>query len=143
MPAPKTANKEALEHIAEAYVNYRRYERFLNNSEDVSWAIVALFYSAVHLMQAYAHAKTPANMPTTHIERGTYVWNQMKPIAAHYERLKTASEWARYDMGKFNTGQTRRIHDEAFKLILNYMSQQGFWWETAPVPSADEEKQNS
>ncbi len=136
MPAPKTTDREALEHIAEAHANYRRYERFLNNSEEVSWAVVALFYSAVHLMQAYAHAKTPMNMPDAHEKRAVYISNQMKPIASHYRRLRTASEWARYDMRPSDAAQTRRLHDEAFKQILIYMREQGFWWDATLVPDS-------
>ncbi len=137
MPAPKTTDKEALKHIAEAYTNYRRYERFLNGSEDVSWAVVALFYSAVHLMQAYACAKTPMNLPRNHLEREIYAANQMKPIARLYERIKTVSEWARYDMRWLDAAQTRRIHDEAFRQILIYMREQGLWWDV-PVTASHE-----
>lgn len=137
MAVPKNTDRDALEHIAEAYANYRRYERFLNDPEEVSWAVVALFYSAVHLMQAYAHAKTPMNMPDTHEKRAVYISNQMRPIASHYRRLRTASEWARYDMRPSDAAQTRRIHDADFKQILIYMREQGLWWDVSPSSDAN------
>ena len=57
MPPKLQPGKEAREHLAGAKVNYQRYQRFLQMPEDIGWALVALFYAALHLVQAHAITK--------------------------------------------------------------------------------------
>ena len=83
MPArPLQIGTQARLHIQEAQANYVRYERLAQNPLDIGWALVLLFYSALHLVQAHALAKCPTLSPTSsawrkvpedHGERSKYV----------------------------------------------------------------------
>ncbi len=57
-PPRLQSGKQARKHIDGAQENYQRYERLLQTPEDAAWSIVALFYTALHLVQAHAVAKS-------------------------------------------------------------------------------------
>src|SRR5438132_11213109 len=99
MSAPIPFSRRVQEHIDEAYANYCRYQRMMEKSDDISWGIVFLLYSALHLVQAYARHNTPHYIPYDHDERHNYVANHMpEEFAVRYEKLNTANTQVRYHL---------------------------------------------
>ena len=61
------------------------------------WQIIATFYAAMHLLQAYFVAKT-SEYPQTHQDRDTALMNDLalRPIYTPYRELKRAALGSRY-----------------------------------------------
>lgn len=142
MPAPKVVLvREAKPHIEEAHRNYLLYQRFLEEPASLDWALVVLFYSALHLVQAHALSKgkiAGINVPKTHLERDNYVDDHLGDIRFHYRILREASEDARYDLVKRTREEVIYIHDKHFLAVKNYLEKRGFAWLASTV-SNDEE----
>ena len=123
--------REARAHIAEAQDNYRRYKRFLQTPEDTSWALVALFYSALHLVQAHAITKcalTHEAVPTSHNERIKYVAKHLGRVEQDYGRLEDISKAVRYDLWRSTPEENARCHDETFTRIRTHLATQNIAW---------------
>lgn len=134
MPAPRTTNPQSLRHLQEAYINYQRYESFLDEPQNLHWAVVLLFYSAVHLVDAYIAGKHPDVKIAKHEDRDSYIANQMSAITREYAKLKSASRGARYTFAEYDRARSVRLADECFRPIRIFMREAGFWWE---VPDAN------
>ena len=143
MPASRTISPKSREHLQEAYENYCRYKKFLDDKENLNWAIVLLFYSAVHLVNAYAATKDPYTRFTSHQDRDKYININIKSIYEIYRRLEVASRSARYDLARYDRNRTVRFHDETFNRIRIELKTLGFEWEVpiispeTEVPKAD------
>jgi hypothetical protein len=131
MPEPARVPGRAQEHIDEAEANYRRYELMLGASENVPWATALLFYSALHLIQAYARYRTRHWIPRDHEDRADYVAENMPlGIAFHYTKLYRASRLARYSMVKYTRAEVRTLHDDQFAKIRRHLREQGVAWQS-------------
>ena len=119
-------------HILGAKENYERYERLLKNPPDVDWALVSLFYSALHLVQAHAIANCPTrqwpNPPENHAERSEYISDHLGRIFTDYSRLRNASEDVRYDLSKPTEDAVQAYHDKEFARIVEYFHNIGISW---------------
>ena len=60
-------------HTQEAFANFQRYELFRDNPVHTSWAVVLLFYSALHLVDAYHHAQYAPLPMGSHTSRNQFV----------------------------------------------------------------------
>lgn len=122
-------SRRTQEHIDEARSNYRRYERMIQEPEDVSWSAVMLFYSALHLIQAYARHYTPGDIPGDHEDRADYASVNFPPdIAQNYIKLDRVSRQARYHLTKFTAPEVKSLHDSAYAKIRRYLREQGISW---------------
>jgi hypothetical protein len=89
------------------------------------WAVSALFYSAVHLVDAYL--ATMDAHPETHTIRGNWVarTDKLKPVYSNYEELRNRSEDARYKCRHFKPAQVRAIrssdHDPLQEHVLRLL----------------------
>ena len=131
LPLRLQPGREARAHIAEAQDNYRRYERFLQTPEDTSWARAALFYSALHLVQAHAITKCALVhdvVPSNHNERIKYVVKHLGRVERDYGRLEDVSKAVRYDLWRSTLEENARYHDEAFMRIRTYLAMQNIAW---------------
>ncbi|HZT41663.1 MAG TPA: hypothetical protein VFA07_05720 [Chthonomonadaceae bacterium] len=141
MPDTEARREFSKEHIQEAKDNYDRYLRFLHDPRglDIDWALVALFYCALHLIQAHAekHARNlRVPIPSVHTDRSDddrgrdrYVYEQCNDIYVAYNKLKAASEDARYKRIKRNVQQVEALHDEFFYPILTHFKIRHIDWE--------------
>jgi hypothetical protein len=132
MPPSLLPGKEARKHINEAHDNYRRYERYLQIPEDTGWALVLLFYSAVHLVQAHAIAKlkgrSDQTIPDDHTARFSYIANNLGSIETHYSRLFDLSIHVRYHLYKPSREELERIHRDYYVRVQSHFRQIGFMW---------------
>lgn len=85
-------------HLDKAATN-ERLSLELNQLEEqyFEWQIITLFYSAVHLVQAYLRART-TEYPQTHEERDRLIRNtaELRAIYQPYQELKRLAVTARY-----------------------------------------------
>lgn len=130
MPAPKPSWRIDA-HIEEAKANYQRYELMLERDENVSWAAVFLFYSAIHLIQARAFQDTSDDIPGDHEDRSDYVSHYLPvPIARSYAVLYIASRQVRYDLKPKSRAEVRALHDDHFaKLRRHFREEFGIAWQ--------------
>jgi len=65
------------------------------------WAVTALFYAALHLLDAYT---TPQGRLKSHQKRIGFVYRSpdFSSVASHYRELLDRSQDARYDCERFN-----------------------------------------
>lgn len=85
-------------HLAKADANECLVNALdLNESTQVEWAITFLFYSAVHLVEAYLAGK--GRHSRDHTEREDEIARNaiLQPIQTPYRRLRNLSRLARYD----------------------------------------------
>ncbi len=130
-PPQLQIGKQARKHIDGAWENYQRYERLLQTPEDAGWATVALFYAALHLVQANAIAKSgrlQEPVPDNHNERIKYVTKHLGRIEGDYTRLEEGSKFVRYDLWQPPLEEIARYHDIAFARIRTHLAAQNIAW---------------
>jgi hypothetical protein len=95
IPPSKSA---ALAHLEQARLNYKLYRELKLQGEHLDWAVTLMFYTALHLIQAYLVeiAATGFDIPSDHEHRDRCITLRLAPIAADYSFLQTRSNWARY-----------------------------------------------
>jgi len=74
-----------------------------------SWAVVALFYSALHWVEAYLATKDMH--PGNHMVRSRLAGTDtnLRPIYLHYRELEDMSRHARYELRPFTEEQVREL----------------------------------
>ena len=90
------------EHIAKAERNaVFAKELTLDSPARIDWALISLFYSAVHYVEAYF--ATLGTHLTTHKDRDSYISRDsyLRIIFKEYSNLKFFGFNARYEMMKF------------------------------------------
>lgn len=100
------------EHKDKSQHNFNTYA-FLNeaNPTYTDWEITTLFYSILHLVDAYLY-KQQVGLITNHMRRKEYVKQYMSSIYCEYLRLEELSKQARYKCSIMS----KKERDEAFKL---------------------------
>ncbi|MEA3421361.1 MAG: hypothetical protein U9Q97_06770 [Acidobacteriota bacterium] len=89
-------------HIKQAEKNERFFNDFdLKNTQFLDWAITALFYSALHYVDAYLAIRS--QHPSNHKKRGWWLNREqnLRHIYYDYAELKNRSEDARYKILQF------------------------------------------
>ena len=80
------------------YRHNKSFSEVFDQSRYPDWAITALFYAALHLVDAVLEREL-GRTPDTHIRRSAWLHKagMTRPIAGEYQRLRGLSEQARYD----------------------------------------------
>ena len=121
--------KQAKKHIAQAQDNYRLYLRLLETPEGVRWALVVLFYAALHLVQAHALTKYPNDMPSKdHLERRVYVAGNLGRLFGDYIRLQDVSEQVRYELWYPTRENVEPYFIQEFENIRKHLAILGIAW---------------
>lgn len=94
------------DHLAQAAHNEALADSLVG-SAFTDWAVIALFYAALHLVDAHSH---PVRY-SSHAARLRYVRTTptLFPIYFHYQELKTRSEAARYEAVHFSDSFVRSL----------------------------------
>jgi hypothetical protein len=131
-PNPKLPiDQKSRRHISEAKKNFIGYKTQLKTANDKDWAIVRLFYSALHLVQAYAvsyQAQNGGTVPRTHSTREVFIANHLSEIEAEYSRLEEASRDVRYDLIVLTEAEIVEYHDDEFESMRSHLRSLGFSW---------------
>jgi hypothetical protein len=120
LPPPVVLNEDANDHLAQARRNYRLYLQLRAGGEFTEWALTVLFYTAVHLVQAYAAQHGPW-VPANHGERAEYIRERLGPVFHDYRDLQDRSEDVRYDLWTISEGELAEWHDRQFAHIAAYL----------------------
>ena len=109
------------EHMAQAHRNRTLAERLADDG-DFEWAVTALFYAALHLIQAYAIAE--GFDIGTHAERGRWMRNTtaLHAILGPYRVLRSRSQDARYECRRFSRQQFGDLHMHEVARVSEHMS---------------------
>jgi hypothetical protein len=90
MPKVVHPSRGARLHLDEANKNYRLYQT-LRAAGETEWALVLLFYSAVHLIQSHAvhfgGVVGSASVPTNHEQRLDHAYERCGSIFNEYRTL--------------------------------------------------------
>jgi hypothetical protein len=128
---------QARAHLDEAAANYRRY-RWLLDANEPDWALTLLFYSALHLIQAYAEQEAThpgaAPAPADHPARRAYVADRLRSISRAYRALQEASEDARYDLARYSAQEVREFHDDEYTRVREGLRARGIEFPDDPAP---------
>ena len=115
-------------HKSKAKRNERFYRKYdLDNSTFNEWAIVTLFYSIVHYVDAVLSQDDSLpgvfRQPYNHGTRRDAILKceALLPIRAKYLQLETRSMQARYDQTSFPDGALTDIKDNLFRPIQNHI----------------------
>lgn len=79
------------------------------------WAVAALFYQAVHLVNAFFRAKLH-KAPENHKDRQKWVQMMLRPVAPDYDELYTAGRVARYDCIRYTDAGVNDLADAVRKI---------------------------
>jgi hypothetical protein len=112
------------QHVAQADRNEKLAAYLMEESPDsgyAGWAITALFYAALHLVDA--HLAIEGFHPESHAVRDNYVafWPTLKPIFEHYRELKQRSEDSRYRCIIFDRQFARTMWTKQFTPLKSHL----------------------
>ncbi len=140
MAAPGSLNRKSQLHIDEAHANYQRYELLLAIPEHRGWACVLLFYSALHLVEAYKCVYHPDERIDGHEQRDAYIYDELFEIHAHYKAMYELSRNIRYKLRPVSVEDARRLHDDHFAQLRKFFRGIGFAWQSpnSTNPTQDE-----
>ena len=104
-------------HIAQAEKNERLYEVLLG-TEFNDWAVTALFYAALHYVDAYIASSTGVS-PSNHSARNYLVDSvpSLTDISRAYSDLYRLSRDVRYEIFSVSTDATLRVRSQRFDPI--------------------------
>ncbi len=107
-------------HLIKAVRNEEFYENVLELNSD--WAVVGLFYSAVHYIEAFL-AKRINMHSDNHEARKLYVnqLSDLNPIYKEYSELQTISYNIRYSTFNPNRDKAMEIKRDTFDPIKTHM----------------------
>lgn len=109
------------EHIAQAEKNERLYERLVG-TEFNDWAITALFYAALHYVDAYFVSQTGVR-PPNHNLRNRLVdrtLNQAR-VSPAYRELYRLSRKVRYETPSVSTDEAMQVNVRLFDPIRTHI----------------------
>src|SRR5438874_856762 len=92
-PSTPPLKPEALEHCSRARQNFRLYEELKGREEYLDWAITLLFYTALHLVQAYLVqiATSGFDIPHGHEDRMRTIRLRLIQVDRQYSHLESRS----------------------------------------------------
>jgi len=93
----------ASEHFSQAQRNEGLFEEIGVSFSD--WAMTALFYAAMHHVQAAFVQKGVSPIPTEHGSRKRAIKEHFQRVAGRYEDLEQWSRDARYECSTFSRGE--------------------------------------
>lgn len=112
------------EHLARAEANARFCRLQVADGQFLDWAVAALFYSALHYVDAYLATRGPGGLhPRTHGIRTALVAKDpvLSAVRLQYEHLRTRSQDARYDLLSFAVADVDRLERNEFAAIRNLL----------------------
>ena len=109
------------EHIAQAEKNERLYERLVG-TEFNDWAITALFYAALHYVDAYFVSQTGVR-PPNHNLRNRLVDRTLNRarVSPAYRELYRLSRKVRYETPSVSTDEAMQVNVRLFDPIRTHI----------------------
>jgi hypothetical protein len=97
-PPPAPWKRNVPHHLAQARHNFRLYQKLRDEGEFLDWAVIALFYTALHLIQACLIdiAANAFDYPRSHEQRDAFIRRKLSEVWLSYNFLQNQSTRARY-----------------------------------------------
>jgi len=107
------------QHIAQHEHNEALYQS-ISGSAFTDWAVTALFYSAIHLVEA---ALSAPPRPRGHVGRLREIAASpaLAPVRRHYQELKQRSEDARYNCVPFTAGDVQAMYTRYYLPLRQHL----------------------
>ena len=125
-PVPPPSKELAVQYLARARQHYQSYLRLKSGGRDLDWAVVALFYTALHLVEAYfvEHHSYPTR---DHQRRRDRVGALLTPLFQHYRTLEDKSQDARYEpqLVPFTPEEVQELEDADFAPLMTGLRNRG------------------
>ena len=108
-------------HLEQARKN-ESTARLLLDAETFDWAITALFYAALHQLQAYLLQL--GVVPSSHVRREAEIRKhaELWPIEEAYKLLRAHSENARYECEPFTRAEFEAIRSSSYASIVQRLN---------------------
>lgn len=106
------------QHSSQAEKNQRFFSQFdLNSTEFLDWMVTGVFYTALHLVDAYF--ATEGRHLTTHRSRQDAIAKHpvIQGVFEDYRELETTSRDARYNVRQFSTAEVNSLINDEFVSI--------------------------
>lgn len=89
------------------------------------WAVTALFYAALHYVEAYFYIEgVRTGLPqhsASHAQRTPAVRLRLAPVFPHYHRLLDRSVAARYDCKTFTQSDVQRLRHQDLDVLRSHI----------------------
>jgi hypothetical protein len=97
-PPPAPWKGSIPHHLAQTRHNFRLYQKLRDEGEFLDWAVTALFYTALHLIQACLIdiASDAFDYPRNHEQRDSFIRRKLSDLWLPYRSLQNQSNRARY-----------------------------------------------
>jgi hypothetical protein len=116
-------------HLAQARHNFRLYQKLKGEGEFLDWAVTALFYAALHLVQACLIdiASDAFDYPRSHEQRDSFIRRKLGDVWLPYNFLQNQSTRARYhpDQPKPSLDRLQQYEGDHFAMILAALERRG------------------
>jgi serine acetyltransferase len=117
----------AAQHLAQARRNRDLFREFAARPADRDWALVFLFYSALHLVQAYAVQHRARPLPYDHESRKEFLANraELQELAETYAVFFHQSRMARYRLWVPTEGELKLAEAFYYEPIRERLAELG------------------
>ncbi|HEV8574210.1 MAG TPA: hypothetical protein VGR43_05820 [Dehalococcoidia bacterium] len=125
MPVSKP---RALAHLEQAQHNHGLFQHLRADGRYPDWAVTALFYAALHLVEAYlVETSTGFDGTRDHLQRDSQIGLKIPRVYRDYSYLQMRSQWARYrvDKPKPTPAELQRYETERFAPIVAELTRLG------------------
>ena len=126
---PPPWKRDIPHHLAQARHNFRLYQMLKDEGEFLDWAVTALFYAALHLIQACLIdiAADAFDYPRSHEQRGSFIRRRLNEIWSAYRFLQNQSNRARYhpDQPKPTVLRLQQCEANQFAAIVAALERRG------------------
>ena len=111
-------------HLLQAQKNERFYQQLnLDNTEFHDWAVIGLFYSALHYVDAYLATQGLENISNhgVRLNEVSRAENPLFPIYPYYRHLYQWSRWVRYDLIPCDKAEVEQLRDNEFSQVRDFV----------------------
>jgi hypothetical protein len=107
------------QHIIQSERNEALFQQ-LSNGPYTDWAITALFYAALHLIDAWLPAPS---RPRRHVARIREIaaTPRLAVVELDYQELKDRSEDGRYNCARFTTADLQIVHSRHYLPLRGHL----------------------
>src|SRR5688572_30538282 len=130
MAAPDPPSPLAQAELSAATRAYKAYQRLLADPDTLDWAVISLYYSAMHLVRAHARqlfsTDRTVRIPHTHEDGKSHVMLKVDPnLFTPYKRLLDGSMSCRYSRHLPDAAEVERYHDECYVPVRDALAALG------------------
>ncbi len=128
-PPPPPWKQNIPHHLTQARHNLRLYHKRKDEGEFLDWAVSALFYTALHLIQAclLEIASDAFDFPKNHEQRDVFIRRKLSNVWLPYNFLQNQSTRARYhpDQPKPTALKLQQYEADQFATIVEALERRG------------------